>query len=172
MKVLTIFRHAKAERPEAYPQDFDRPLTNRGRKDAERIGAIVAGLTPAVDCIISSTAVRAAQTTSHLVAVLDFAGAPLWAENAYLATAETLLELLREAPTDAGHVVLVGHNPGMEELAALLCTGATNGAMLRLPTAGIAHLLLDIGRWQQIRAAGAELQLLVTPKFMPQRMGA
>ncbi len=167
MKALTIFRHAKAERPDAYPQDFDRPLTPRGRKDAERMSHIIAAITPAVDCIISSTAVRAAQTASHLATTLDDAHAPLWAESAYLASAETLLELLRDAPQDAAHVVLVGHNPGMEELAALLCTGATNGAMLRLPTAGIAHLLLDIGRWQQIRAAGAELQLLTTPKFLP-----
>jgi phosphohistidine phosphatase len=167
MKALTIFRHAKAERPDAHPQDFDRPLTARGRKDAERMSHIIAAITPGVDCIISSTAVRAAQTASHLAATLDDANAPLWAESAYLASAETLLELLRDAPQDAAHVVLVGHNPGMEELAALLCTGATNGAMLRLPTAGIAHLLLDIGRWQQIRAAGAELQLLATPKFLP-----
>ena len=129
MKALTIFRHAKAERPDAYPQDFDRPLTPRGRKDAERMSHIIAAITPAVDCIISSTAVRAAQTASHLATTLDDAHAPLWAESAYLASAETLLELLRDAPQAAAHVVLVGHNPGMEELAALLCTGGAVGAV-------------------------------------------
>lgn len=167
MKALTIFRHAKAERPEDFPQDFDRPLTARGRKDAERMGILIAGLAPAVDCIISSTAVRAAQTASHLAAVLDYANPPTWAANAYLASAETLMELLRDAPKEADHVVLIGHNPGMEELAALLCTGATNGALLRLPTAGVAHLALDIGRWQQMRAGGAELRLLAAPRLLP-----
>ena len=171
MKVLTIFRHAKAERPEAFPQDFDRPLTTRGRKDAERMGIVIAGLEPAVDCIISSTAVRAAQTASHLAAVLDYANAPTWAADAYLASAETLLNLLRDAPKEAEHIVLVGHNPGMEELAALLCTGAPNGAILRLPTAGVAHLSLDIARWQQIRAGGAELRLLAAPRLLPSRLG-
>lgn len=171
MKALTIFRHAKADRPEEYPQDFDRPLTARGRKDAERMGVVISGLAPAVDCILSSSAVRAAQTASHLVAVLDFAGAPLWVADAYLAPPETLMEILRSAPKDAEHVVLVGHNPGMEELAALLCTGASNGAILRLPTAGIAHLLLDIGRWQQLRAGGAELRLLAAPRLLPSRLG-
>ena len=167
MKTLTIFRHAKAERPEAFPQDFDRPLTTRGRKDAERMGVVIAGLPPAVDCIISSTAVRAAQTASHLAALLDYANAPIWAANAYLATAEALLELLRDAPRDAEHVVIVGHNPGMEELAALLCTGATDGAILRLPTAGIAHPALDIGHGQQILASGSGLRRPAAPKLLP-----
>ena len=171
MKALTIFRHAKAERPEAYPQDFDRPLTARGRKDAERMSIVIASQQPAVDCIISSTAVRAAQTTNHLIALLDYANRPQWEESAYLASATTLFELLHDAPAEAQHVVLVGHNPGMEELAALLCTGAENGAILRLPTAGIAHLQLDIGRWQQIRAGGSELRLLAAPKLLPPRIG-
>lgn len=171
MKALTIFRHAKAERPETHPQDFDRPLTARGRKEAERMGIVVAGLLPTVDCIMSSTAVRAAQTTNHLIAVLDYANSPLWEESAYLATATTLIDLLHNAPVDAQHVVLVGHNPGMEELAALLCTGAENGAILRLPTAGIAHLELDITRWQQIRAGGSTLRLLVAPRLLPTRIG-
>ena len=171
MKALTIFRHAKADRPEAYPQDFDRPLTTRGRKDTERMSIVIAGLLPAVDCIISSTAVRAAQTTNHLIAILDYANRPIWEEAAYLASATTLIDLLQKAPADVEHVVLVGHNPGMEELAALLCTGAANGAILRLPTAGIAPLHLDIARWQQVRAGGSELRLLAAPKLLPARIG-
>lgn len=166
MKALTILRHAKAERPEVYPSDFDRPLTPRGQKDAERMAGVIAGLTPPVDAIISSTAVRAAQTASIVAEVLNLETPPQWAEDAYLAAAESLLALLREAPKDAEHIVLVGHNPGMEELAALLCTGATDGVILRLPTAGLAHLVVDIGRWSQIRAGGAELRLLTAPKML------
>ena len=68
MKTLSIVRHAKAERPEGYPSDFVRPLTPRGHKDATRLGALLAGLEPKVDCILSSPATRAAQTTDRLAA--------------------------------------------------------------------------------------------------------
>ena len=60
MKVLSIVRHAKADRPEGYQNDFSRPLTARGHKDAARIGGFMAGIEPPVDCIYSSPAARAA----------------------------------------------------------------------------------------------------------------
>ena len=117
MKVLSILRHAKAERPEGYPNDFSRPLTTRGHKDGARMGAFLAGMEPAVDCILSSPAARAAQTAEHIAAELSYTKTVGWEAGIYLANADTLLELLRRAPEEAEHVVLIGHNPGLEELA-------------------------------------------------------
>ncbi len=90
----------------------------------------------------------------------------MWQEAVYLADADTLLTLLSEAPQDKEHVVLVGHNPGMEELVAGLCTGAPPHLNLQMPTATLAHLRLEIFWWNQIRWGCGQLQLLITPKVL------
>ena len=166
MKTLSIVRHAKAERPESHPSDFARPLTPRGHKDAARLGALLANLEPKVDCILSSPAARAAQTTDRLVAELQLPNSVTWEDEIYLAAADTLLELLRRAPEEAQHVVLVGHNPGLEELAAGLCSGAPDNSVLTLVTATLAHFDLDITRWSQLRWGAGQLKLLIPAKVL------
>jgi phosphohistidine phosphatase len=166
MKVLSILRHAKAERPEGYPNDFSRPLTTRGHKDAARMGAFLAGMEPAVDCILSSPAARAAQTAEHIAAELSYTKTVGWEASIYLASDDTLLELLRRAPEEAEHVVLIGHNPGLEELAAGLCSGASDNSVLTLVTASLAHFELDIARWSQIRWGAGQLRLLLPAKVL------
>ncbi len=166
MKVLSIVRHAKAERPEGYPNDFSRPLTARGHKDAARIGGFMAGTEPSVDCILSSPAARAAQTADHIAAELKFGKAVGWEESVYLASAETLLDALRRAPEDAEHVVLIGHNPGLEELASGLCSGAADNSVLTLATATLAYFELDIARWSQLRWGAGQLRVLLPAKLL------
>src|SRR5262245_40716792 len=123
MKTLTIIRHAKTERPEGYASDFERPLTERGRKDAARLADVLARLEPPVDWLISSPALRTRQTTEILIADGDTNNLQ-WEPAVYEASAETLLDLLGKVPQDIQHVVIVGHNPGMEELVAGLVAGA------------------------------------------------
>jgi phosphohistidine phosphatase len=166
MKVLSIVRHAKAERPETYPSDFVRPLTSRGHKDAARLGGLLAELQPPVDYILSSPAARAAQTADRLAAALSFTGSVAWEDSIYLASADTLLEVLRRAPEDAQHLVLIGHNPGLEELAAGLCSGAPDNSVLTLITATVAHFDLDITRWNQLRWGAGQLKLLLAAKLL------
>lgn len=167
MKTLSIVRHAKAERPEPYPNDAARPLTARGQKDAARLGVLLANLEPKVDCILSSPAARAAQTTDRLAAQLDLPNSiTTWEDTIYLAGADTLLELLRCAPEEAQHIVLVGHNPGLEELAAGLCSGAPDNSVLTLLTATLAHFDLDVTRWNQLRWGAGQLKLLIPAKVL------
>jgi phosphohistidine phosphatase len=166
MRVLSIVRHAKAERPEGYASDHVRPLTARGHKDAARIGALLACLEPAVDCILSSPATRAAQTADRVAAALGYARSVAWENGVYLASAETLLDLLRRAPEEAQHVVLIGHNPGLEELAAGLCSGAPDNSVLTLITGSLAHFDLDISRWSQLRWGAGQLKVLVAAKLL------
>jgi len=166
MKVLSIVRHAKAERPEGFPSDFVRPLTQRGHKDAARLGALLTDLEPTVDCILSSPAARAAQTADRLASELGCANGVTWDDTIYLASADTLLELLRRAPEEAQHIVLIGHNPGLEELAAGLCSGAPDNSVLTLITATVAHFDLDITRWNQLRWGAGQLKLLVAAKLL------
>jgi phosphohistidine phosphatase len=166
MKSLSILRHAKAERPEGSPNDFSRPLTARGHKDAVRIGTLLAGLDPSVDCILSSPAARAAQTADHVAAELGFAKAVGWESTIYLAAPETLIEILRRAPEETAHVVIIGHNPGLEGLAAGLCSGSCDNSVLTLATATLAYFDLDVARWSQLRWGAGHLRLLVPAKAL------
>jgi len=166
MKLLSIVRHAKAERPEGYPSDHVRPLTARGHKDATRIGALLAGLEPKVDCILSSPATRAAQTADRVAAALGYAESVAWESDIYLASAEALLEILRHAPEEAEHIVLIGHNPGLEELAAGLCSGAPDNSVLTLVTGTLAHFDIDVSRWSQLRWGAGQLKVLVAAKLL------
>ena len=167
MKTLTIVRHAKAAAPEEYENDFDRPLTSRGVKDAKHMAEVLLKLEPPVDWIISSPAVRAHATAEQLATGLTLAKQNIaWSDAVYLADANTLLTVLSEAPQDIEHIVLVGHNPGMEELVAGLCTGAPPHLNLTMPTAALAHLHLEIFWWNQIRWGCGKLQVLVTPKVV------
>lgn len=164
MKTITILRHAKAAPYGDYSVDFQRPLAGRGPKDAARMADLLATLDPAPDWIISSPALRARQTAEVVAQRLDLAQAMSWNESIYDASAQTLLEVLRVAPEKADHVVLVGHNPGMETLVAGLCAGSTNGAMIYLPTAGVAHLQSQIFYWHQLRWGSAQMTLLASPR--------
>jgi phosphohistidine phosphatase len=166
MKVLSIVRHAKAERPESYANDFARPLAPRGHKDAARLGTFLGGLEPPVDCILSSPAARAAQTADHIATALSFGKPVGWESGIYLASADALLDILRRGPEEAEHLVIIGHNPGLEELAAGLCSGAPDNSVMTLVTATVANFELDIARWSQIRWGCGQLRLLAPAKLL------
>ncbi|HHY55205.1 MAG TPA: hypothetical protein GYA08_07180 [Chloroflexi bacterium] len=166
MKYISIWRHAKAERPETYANDYDRPLTERGQRDAQRMSAILTRLDPAIDLIVSSPAARTAQTTQALVAQLARPIDPQWHAAAYLAAADTLLDMLKALPDDVAHVVLVGHNPGMEELVSGLCGATPEDVFVRMPTAALAHVTVDASHWSMVRWGAGQLRLLLTPKIL------
>ncbi|MEZ4707339.1 MAG: histidine phosphatase family protein [Caldilineaceae bacterium] len=166
MKLLSIVRHAKAERPDAYATDHERPLTKRGRADSRLMAPLLAKITPAADYILSSTAVRTQETVQELTSVMNYNGPTIWSDALYLATAAELLRVLSETPDDVEHVIICGHNPGMEELAMGLCAGGAHHVHLRMPTACSAHLLLEIVHWPQIRWGCGELSFLLPPKIM------
>jgi len=166
MKYITLWRHAKAERPDHYANDFDRPLTDRGRKDAARMAALIARLEPQVDVVLSSPSARTAQTVEALLEHLDGVLKPVWQETIYLASADVLLNLLKGLPEETQHVVMVGHNPGMEELTSGLCGSAPENTFVRLPTAAVAHIAADVSEWSLLRWGGAQLKLLIPPKML------
>lgn len=166
MKKLTIIRHAKAVEAAPSLTDFERPLTKRGLKDAERIGKLLAELTPTVDWLLSSPALRTRETTNTLVESLGYQGRVQWAESAYLAEAEIWLNLLGHIPPEVEHVTIVGHNPGIADLVAGLAAGMAPRLNLAFPTAALAHLELEIFWWNQIRWGCGQLQLLLTPRFL------
>jgi len=124
---LLVLRHAKSAWDTDAPSDYDRPLAGRGKRDAPRIGQWLSerGLVP--DHVISSPAKRAKQTVRKVLEAMHLPEALIcWDERVYHAGLHTLLQVLGETPPDKQRVMLVGHNPGLEELVEHICEGAVD----------------------------------------------
>jgi len=146
MKTLMILRHAKAEPSEEGQSDRDRPLAPRGEKDAPRIGRWLKEQQLTPDLIVSSSAVRA-EATAGLVAQACGYEKPIDLRNElYLATPATYVQVIRELGDDANRILVVGHNPTLDELLYLLC-GNHDG----FPTGGLAVVQLDVASWEEVR---------------------
>lgn len=161
MKTLLILRHAKAQ-PDAPNGDRARELTARGRRNAAAIGAHLHALIGCPDAIVTSDAVRARQTAELVAEATGFAGSLTLEPDVYGADLATLLQIIRGLPDEAGCVLLVGHNPGLEELTAALADAGV--AAVRLPTAGLAHLEFAVGRWDEMRPGSGRWRGLTTPR--------
>lgn len=164
MKHLSILRHAKAQNLDESPTDFDRSLAPRGSKDAHQIGKILADSEPSIDWIVSSPAQRTRETASAVVDVLGFKRGVVWQDEIYAGNAEGLLKVLAQVPAEMGHVLLVGHNPGVEELTSGLVAGSPTRLGISMLPAGLAYLTLEIFAWSKIRWGCGTLHALLHPK--------
>jgi len=145
MKQLLVLRHAKSSWKVPDLDDHDRPLNKRGKRDAPRMGKLIRreGMVP--DQIISSTAERA-HTTALLVAnACGYSAEPLATRGLYLAGPDEYLDVLSELDDGIDSAMVVGHNPGIEELVEEL-----TGAAERMPTAALARIALDLESWVEI----------------------
>ncbi len=168
MKTLLLLRHAKSSRDDPGLEDFDRPLAPRGREAAPRIGAFMhdRGFIP--DLVLCSPAHRARQTWDLVAPALAAPGSVRFDKRIYLAESDGLLERARAVPARVGSVLMVGHNPGLGELACLLTGRGAKRDIARLrrkfPTGALAVLRFDVARWSQIAPRGGELVLLAVPR--------
>ncbi len=166
MKTLLVLRHAKSDRSDTTLRDHDRPLAPRGEADAPLIGVALAALDATPDCILTSTAVRARETTRLVAAAMAYDGPVVERDAVYGASVDALLDALRECGPNDAAVLLVGHNPGLEELVALLTGGEASPPIVRLPTAALACIALDIDDWPAIHAACGQLEWLLSPRVL------
>ncbi|MCA9898701.1 MAG: histidine phosphatase family protein [Ardenticatenaceae bacterium] len=165
MKTLLILRHAKSDWGNSQLSDHDRPLNDRGKYDAPRMGAWLKRQKMVPELIISSTAERAL-TTAELVALsADFEGELRTDRKFYLAGPPTYVEILNELPDSYERVMVVGHNPGMEELVSLLTD--TDRPMT---TANVAVVELPIDSWSDLTIfADGRLLHHWQPRDLPER---
>lgn len=153
MRNLTLFRHAKTERESDTGRDFDRRLNERGRKDAARMGREIRKLGLEFDLILSSPASRAAETA-------ELAGLPAkYDERIYDASLRQLLELVRNSDASVASLLMVGHNPGFEQLASML-----TGAPVDMPTGSLAEIELTVDRWAEVERGRGRLVRFIKPK--------
>jgi phosphohistidine phosphatase len=162
VKRLTLLRHAKSSWAEHGLADDDRPLSNRGRHDAPRMGERLAarGLQP--DLILSSPAVRARQTAA--LAAPAFRHAVIetrFESDIYLASPGELLRVLSHVDDTFHDILLVGHNPGLTTLANMLLPEL---ALNNLPTAGAVSVDCATESWHEIDAARFSLRFYDFPK--------
>lgn len=160
MKTLLILRHAKSSWSNPVLADHDRPLNKRGKRDAPRMGELLRREEMLPDLIISSTA-RRARDTAQIVAEHSGCDGQIWLErDLYAAEAEEILGVLATLPDEHTCVMVVGHNPGLEELLEAL-----SGNYERLPTAALAQLYLPIAHWRDLNEeTEGELVNLWRPK--------
>ncbi len=169
MKLLSIIRHGRSEPLDSTGDDFHRCLLPKGRKDLHRLKKPLAKIETAVDLITASPAARAQQSAEYLAEQIGYSGRILIDEEIYEAAPSTLLQRLSNLPEDAAHVLLIGHNPGVEGLISGLCAGSSRRMNVSMPAAGMAHLHLEIYWWQQIRWGCGILQALLRPKYLAKK---
>ena len=145
MKTLLILRHAKSSWRELGLSDHDRPLNKRGKRDAPRIGSLLSREDLLPDLIISSTAVRARKTAQLVMEASGYDGELRLEGDLYAAEPQAYVDILQALPDEIGRVMVVGHNPGLEELLEQLTRDAES-----LPTAALAQVSLNLEAWQDL----------------------
>lgn len=163
-KTLIVLRHAKSW--DAPVGDHERDLNDRGRLDALAVGRVLTARGLAPDVVACSTALRTRQTWDGAVAGGATAGQVRYLDAIYLASAETLLGVVRSLPESAGTALLLGHAPGMPDLVGLLARPSGDSDRARLedfPTAGLAILTLT-GPWAEAEQGRAELVDFLVPR--------
>jgi len=166
---LILLRHAKAI-PYVGRDDYERTLTERGRADAALIAAYIAEQTPEPDVILHSGAARTRETAEIIARKLSPTVEMDSEPDIYDADRPSLLRLLRDLPEDSPTALIVGHNPGLADVARTLA-GDGDAALLaklavKFPTSGVAILEFSGHAWRDIRPRAGRLVAFVTPSAL------
>lgn len=159
-KTLVVLRHAKSAWPDGVA-DRDRPLSGRGRRDAPAVGRWVREQSLSIELALVSSARRTVETFDLVAAELDPPPQRRVTDEVYHASTGDLLDLVRELPTEVGTAMVLGHNPSIGMLAALL--DDRSSGLLDFKTSAVA--VFDIGTaWSEANAAAARLTAFAVPR--------
>ena len=142
MKTLLLMRHAKSSWKDESLDDHDRPLNKRGKRDAPRMGEFLREQKLVPDYILCSSARRSRKTAEAVAFAAGFRGETRITSELYMAPPARMLGILAQSAPSARSVLLISHNPSLEELLELL-----TGQSRAVTTAAIAHLQLEIESW-------------------------
>jgi len=154
MKTLLILRHAKSSWKHPELSDHDRPLNKRGKHDAPIMGRQMREKRLVPDLIISSTAVRAKDTAVAIAEAVKYKREIVFLPSLYAAIPDAYIKAINDTAEDDDNstVLVVGHNPGLEELIEVL-----TGEMCELPTCGLAIIELPIENWSTLNMRQGKL---------------
>jgi phosphohistidine phosphatase len=170
---LTLLRHAKSDWGDRGTRDFDRTLNDRGRRAARVIGGYLARERLGFDHVVASPAERVRQTIAGVEEGLGRALAPRWEQRIYVASAAMLFDLAAALPAGAEHVLLVGHNPGLEDLALMLAAPddpQRTAVAEKYPTATLCELALP-GGWAALAGGSCAIARFVRPRDLDPELG-
>jgi len=171
MRTLYLLRHGKSSWDDPTLADRERPLAPRGRRDAKRIARhlVRQGVKP--ELVLCSTAERTRETLELIETALADTSTIELEDGLYGASADNLLERLRLVPGAVASVMMIGHNPGLQDLALVLAAGGAELERLeaKFPTAAVATLALANATWADLSSAEAVLADWVIPKQLGRR---
>lgn len=172
MKTLGLLRHAKSDWDDIGTRDFDRGLNDRGRKGAKLIGRHIAEHGIDWDLVLASSAERVQRTLETALPDLE----PQFDKRLYLASVETIVDLVHEFGGDADSILLAGHNPGLQELLYALVPPAAENALFdkaatKYPTATFAVFELDIDDWADLKKDCGKLVHFIRPRDLDPQLG-
>ncbi|UOQ53591.1 SixA phosphatase family protein [Hymenobacter cellulosivorans] len=165
MKTLYLMRHAKSSWNFDDLTDQERPLNDRGRADAPRMGRALAKRNIRLDLLVSSPAVRALSTAALLAKELEYPHNQIQVnDRIYRAEVPDLVDIVRQLPDAADAVLLVGHNPTITDFANVISPSPLN----ELPTAAIVCIKFDCGSWAEIDRSNADFYFFDYPRNQPE----
>ncbi len=168
MKRLLLLRHAKSGWEDGNQRDFDRTLNAHGHLTADAIGAQIAllGVTP--DAVLCSPAARTRETWKHVQGQTGWHMTPHLIKDIYMASSDQLLQLVQALHEPYECALLIGHNPGLEDLALSLAGSGDKQLRENLDagfsTAALADIVFDVATWAQIAPGNGQLAAYVRPK--------
>ncbi len=172
MKTIFLLRHAKSDRDDPALKDHDRPLNERGREAAPRIGAYIKSKRYKPDTVLCSTARRTVQTYDLVKDAVGGGSKVKFEESLYLAEQRHLLERLRWLDDELKSAMIIGHNPGIEQLANALSTSPKDAAAEKLhrrmrekfSTCALAVIKVPMKAWRDVKPGSGTLVDFVRPK--------
>ena len=159
MKNLFLLRHARAVSSSDSLRDFDRSLSDQGRKQAERVGKYLKEQNIDLDLVLSSTALRARETTDFVLTAAECMSEVRYDQRIYEASRQQLLEVVSEIEDGKNEVLVVGHNPGIEELLRQL-----TGRFESMGTGTLAKIATGASQWAEAAAEKGDLNWLFKPQ--------
>ena len=161
MKTLCLVRHAKSSWEDTALDDYDRPLNERGKKDARLMGNILQQQHILPDLMLSSPAKRAFSTAKKIAKAIGYNKENIQTDKKiYHAGLEQLLAIIQALPASEHSVMLVGHNPGLTDLSNLLCRKHIDN----IPTCGVVCIEFDIETWNLVMPESGRFIFFDYPK--------
>ncbi|WP_373017390.1 histidine phosphatase family protein [Thiomicrorhabdus sp.] len=160
LRELILLRHAKSDWKDESLRDIDRPLSNKGKKNASKVGKWLQQEKIIPDLILTSPAVRAQQTLKRIC--MECGSETQIIDELYLADLETLKTILAQAP-NVERLMIIGHNPGLERLFNFLNSATQESETHLFPTASMAHFILP-DDWNQLSSGDGKLLRFIRPK--------
>lgn len=169
MKILSLLRHAKSDWQDPAMRDFDRPLNDKGKRVSRAMGHWAAAQKLRFDHIIASPAVRVNETLDEFITGYGKRFDVEWERKIYLASSATILDVVRDGDDGHDHILVAGHNPGLEDIIFDLVADDGSSPLRdvvekKYPTGAYAQLVIDVQKWADISSAPAVLKIFMPPR--------